>query len=104
MYDQNPLMFDMAVDEIAHVALEQADAEMEAARQAEDRKNQKIIGIVAAHSGEDVKDLPYIQQQSTASSSNFNPKTAEDPPRSRSRSKSKGRPPKTVNKQDSLTI
>ena len=52
--------------------------------------------MVAAHLGEDVKDLPYLPK-STASSSNYNPnpaKPAEDkPPRSRTRSQ--GRPPKT---------
>ena len=86
MYGQNPLMFDMAVDEIANVAMEEADAEIEAAREEEDRTNQKIKEIVATHLGEEVKDLPYIQQ-STASSSNFNPQQpAEDKPRSRTRS------------------
>ena len=55
MYGMNPLMFDMAVDEIADEAMEEADAVMEAAREAEERKNQKIIGIVATHLGEEVK-------------------------------------------------
>ena len=48
--------------------------------------------MVAVHNGEEVKDLPYLPQL-TASSSNLNPKPAEDKPRSRSRSQ--GRPPKT---------
>ena len=40
--------------------------------------------MVAVHNGEEVKDLPYLPQL-TASSSNLNPKPAEDKPRSRSR-------------------
>ena len=86
-----PLMFDMAVDDIADAAMEEADAVMEAAREAEERKNQNATGIVSKHLGEEVKDLPYIQQ-SAASSSNLNPK----PPKpARSRTRSPGRPPKT---------
>ena len=89
----NPLMFDMAVDDKADEAMEEADAVMEAAREEEEKQRQKIIQIVATHLGEEVIDLPYIQQ-STASSSNFNPNPyVEDPPRSRTRS-----PGKTQNK------
>ena len=86
MYGQNPLMFDMAVDEIADVTLEQADAEMEKAREAEERKNQNILAIVAKHNDEEVRDLPFLPK-STASSSNLNPnppQPTEEKPRSRS--------------------
>ena len=96
MYGHNPLLFDIGEDEKADEAMEEADAEMEVAREKEERTNQKILEMVSTFLGEEVKDLPYLQ--STASSSNFNPNPAkppEDPPRSRSRSKSKGRPPKT---------
>ena len=57
MYGMNPLMFDMAVDEIANEAMEEADAEMVAAREEEDKQNQKIKEIVAAHNREEVKDF-----------------------------------------------
>ena len=42
MYGMNPLMFDITMDAAADVAIEQADAEMEAAREEEERKNRKI--------------------------------------------------------------
>ena len=61
MYGMSPLMFDMAVDEMADAAMEEEDALMESAREEEERTNQKIIGIVSTHLGEEVKDLPYIQ-------------------------------------------
>jgi hypothetical protein len=85
MYGMNRLMFDITMDAAADEALEEADTVMEAAREEEDRQNQKIKEIVAIHNGEEVKDLPFLRQ-STASSSNMNPKPAEDKPRSRSRS------------------
>jgi hypothetical protein len=86
MYGQNPLMFDMAVDEIADVALEQADAVIETARETQEENNQKIREIVAKHNDEEVRYLPFLPK-STASSSNFNPnppQPTEEKPRSRS--------------------
>ena len=47
-------MFDMAVDDIADAAMEEADAVMEVAREEEEKQRQKIIGIVATHLGEEV--------------------------------------------------
>jgi hypothetical protein len=49
--------------------MEEADAEMEVARETQERNNQKILEIVSTHLGEDVKYLPYLPK-STASSSN----------------------------------
>ena len=63
---------DTTMDKITDEAMEQADAVMETEREKKDRKNDKIKQIVATHLGEEVKYLPYIQQ-STASSSTFNP-------------------------------
>ena len=39
-----PEIFDMAVDDIADVAIEQADAEMEAAREAKEKERQNAMG------------------------------------------------------------
>jgi hypothetical protein len=76
-------IFDMSADDKADEILEEADAVMELEREKEERKNDKIKQIVSTHLGEEVKDLPYIQQ-STASSSSLNPNPVEKPSRSRS--------------------
>ena len=66
----SPFIADTSMDRIADESIEEADADIEQAREAEKIKNQNILAMVSKHLGTKVKDseIPYLRQ-STASSS-----------------------------------
>ena len=70
----SPFIADTSMDRIADESIEDADADIEEAREAEKIKNQNILAMVSKNLGKKVKDseIQYMPQ-STASSSAVNP-------------------------------
>jgi hypothetical protein len=95
-----PQYFDMTVDDETDKEMHNVDVEAERRKEQEKKKKKKAAEIVSRHLGEDVRDLPYLQEVSSSSTSkpSYIPMATDLPAEDTSRGR--GRPPTKVKTND----